>query len=459
MPRKYNILIVDDEPGVVFLLKEELSEIEEYAVLTALDGAEAINLLHTQPFDVVLLDVKMPRVGGMEVLKFIREYYPTTQVIILTNVSDIKTAIETMKLGAYDFVSKPYTREELLATVQRAVELHRLTIDNEVMKYELSRQGSAHEIIGDSEAMQSVVRTAKRIAQSDAIVHIQGPSGTGKELVAHLIHSSSNRKNHPFVIVNCASIPDALLESELFGHEKGAFTSAVMMKQGLVEVANGGTLFLDEVGDISLMIQPKLLRFLESGEFRRVGGTNSMKVDVRILSATNKDLQKEVEAGRFREDLLYRLNIVTIRIVPLKERKEDIPQLVEYFLQRKSKTKNPKRLSPEVMDVLMRYDWPGNVRELEHVIEGAVLLSHGDEIHIKDLPITIAEKMEGNIPTTIQHETDTTLSLEEMEKRHIEFSLQKNNFNRLKTSEMLGITPKTLYLKIKKYRIAVPPHH
>ncbi len=458
MPHKYNILIVDDEPGVVFLLKEELTESEQYSVATAQDGAEAINLLHAQPFDVVLLDVKMPRVGGIEVLKFIREYYPTTQVIILTNVADVKTAIETMKLGAYDFVSKPYTREELLATVGRAVELHRLTIDNEVMKYELSRQSSAHEIIGESEVMQGVVRTAEKIAQSDAIVHIQGPSGTGKELVAHLIHTSSNRKNHPFVIVNCASIPDALLESELFGHEKGAFTSAVAMKQGLVEVANGGTLFLDEVGDISTMIQPKLLRFLESGEFRRVGGTNAMKVDVRILSATNKDLQKEVEAGRFREDLLYRLNVVTIRIAPLKERKEDIPRLVEHFLQKKSKTKNPKHISAEAMQLLLRYDWPGNVRELEHVIEGAVLLSHDDEIRAKDLPLTIVDKVDGHLPQENQHATEKVLSLEEIEKHHIEFSLQKNNFNRLKTSEMLGITPKTLYLKIKKYRITVPQH-
>jgi DNA-binding NtrC family response regulator len=458
MPRKYNILIVDDEPGVVFLLKEELTEVEQYSVVTAQDGAEAINLLHAQPFDVVLLDVKMPRVGGIEVLKFIREYYPTTQVIILTNVADVKTAIETMKLGAYDFVSKPYTREELLATVGRAVELHRLTIDNEVMKYELSRQGSAHEIIGESEVMQDVVHTAKKIAQSDAIVHIQGPSGTGKELVAHLIHTSSNRKNHPFVVVNCASIPDALLESELFGHEKGAFTSAVVMKQGLVEVANGGTLFLDEVGDISTMIQPKLLRFLESGEFRRVGGTNAMKVDVRILSATNKDLQKEVEAGRFREDLLYRLNVVTIRIPPLKDRKEDIPQLVEHFLRKKSKIKNSKHIGTEAMQLLLRYDWPGNVRELEHVIEGAVLLSHDDEIRAKDLPLTLIDKVDGNLPHETQLGAEKVLSLEEIEKRHIEFSLQKNNFNRLKTSEMLGITPKTLYLKIKKYRITVPQH-
>ncbi|MDE3057742.1 MAG: sigma-54-dependent Fis family transcriptional regulator [Bacteroidota bacterium] len=458
MPRKYNILIVDDEPSVVFLLKEELTELEEYAVTTALDGAEAINLLHMQPYDVVLLDVKMPRVSGIEVLKFIRENYPATQVIILTNVADVKTAIETMKLGAYDFVSKPYTREDLLATVARAVELYQLTIDNELMKYELSRQGSAYDIVGESEAIQNVVRTAEKIAQSDAIVHIQGPSGTGKELVAHLIHTSSSRKNHPFVIVNCASIPDSLLESELFGHEQGAFTNAIKMKQGLVEVANCGTLFLDEVGDISTLIQPKLLRFLESGEFRRVGGTNAMKVNVRILSATNKDLHKEVEAGRFREDLLYRLNVVTIRIPPLKERKEDIPLLLKHFLRKKMRTKNPKRINTEAMQFLLHYDWPGNVRELEHVIEGAVLLSHDDEIRAKDLPLALVDKTGVRSSEQVTHDGEKIFSLEELEKRHIEFSLRKNNFNRMKTSEMLGITPKTLYLKIKKYRIVVPQH-
>ena len=232
-------------------------------------------------------------------------------------------------------------------------------------------------------------------------MQIQGPSGTGKELIAHLIHTSSPRKNRPFVIVNCASIPDALLESELFGHEKGAFTNAYAMKQGLVEVANGGTLFLDEVGDISPMIQPKLLRFLETGEFRRVGGTNAMKVDVRIVSATNKDLQKEVEAGRFREDLLYRLNVVTLRIPPLKDRKEDIPLLIENFLEKKIKGKAQKRLSDEALQLLLQYDWPGNVREMEHVIEGAVILSHDEIITAKDLTLTASAGMQKSNPVPL----------------------------------------------------------
>ncbi|MGA9406028.1 MAG: sigma-54 dependent transcriptional regulator [Bacteroidota bacterium] len=456
MARTYNILIVDDEQSVVFLLKEELSEMEKYNVTIAYDGAEAINILQSQPFDVVLLDVKMPRVSGIEVLKYIREQHPTTIVLMLTNFADVKTAIETMKLGAYDFVSKPYEREELLATIDRALELRRLTIDNKLMEYELNRQGLAREFIGKSPSVQFLIHTAQKIADSTAIVQIQGPSGTGKELIAHLIHTSSPRKNRPFVIVNCASIPDALLESELFGHEKGAFTNAYAMKQGLVEVANGGTLFLDEVGDISPMIQPKLLRFLETGEFRRVGGTNAMKVDVRIVSATNKDLQKEVEAGRFRDDLLYRLNVVTIRIPPLKDRKEDIPLLLEYFLGKKIKGKAQKRLSDEALQILMQYDWPGNVREIEHVIEGAVILSHDEIITAKDLTLTASAGMQKSNPVPMLQKDGEFLSLETMEKMQIELVLQKNNYNRSKTAQMLGITPKTLYLKIKRYGITTP---
>jgi DNA-binding NtrC family response regulator len=456
MARTYNILIVDDEQSVVFLLKEELSEIEKYNVAVAYDGAEAINILQSQPFDVVLLDVKMPRVSGIEVLKYIREQHPTTIVLMLTNFADVKTAIETMKLGAYDFVSKPYEREELLATIDRALELRRLTIDNKLMEYELNRQGLAREFIGKSPAIESLIRTAQKIADSTAIVQIQGPSGTGKELIAHLIHTSSPRKNRPFVIVNCASIPDALLESELFGHEKGAFTNAYAMKQGLVEVANGGTLFLDEVGDISPMIQPKLLRFLETGEFRRVGGTNAMKVDVRIVSATNKDLQKEVEAGRFREDLLYRLNVVTLRIPPLKDRKEDIPLLIENFLAKRIKGKAQKRLSEEALQLLLQYDWPGNVREMEHVIEGAVILSHDEVITAKDLTLTASARMQRSNPVPLLQKEGEFLSLETMEKMQIELVLQKNNYNRSKTAQMLGITPKTLYLKIKRYGISTP---
>ncbi len=458
MAKKYHILIVDDEESITFLLQTEFEEFPDYDVDTAFGGTEAINLIQSKLYDVVLLDIKMPRISGLEVLKFITEHSPTTQVIMLTNVVDIKTAVETVKLGAYDFVSKPYERDQLLATVQRALERRQLVIEKEVMKREINRLGGTVEIIGQSRLFREVIEHAKKVAFSEAFVLIEGQSGTGKELIAHLLHQESPRKERPFVAVNCASIPDQLLESELFGHEKGSFTSAFATKQGLVEVAQGGTLFLDEVGDISQSTQPKLLRFLETGEFRRVGGTTSMKVEVRVISATNKNLQNEVRASRFREDLLYRLNVVSIRIPSLKERKEDIPLLVDYFLSRKSKSQ-PKKMSPAALDVLRRYDWPGNVRELEHVIEGATVISQNDTIEPSDLWINAALSASTHTGTEVAsghnvvqgNGASDLLSLEELEKIQIEKTLRHNRWNRVKTAQMLGITPKTLYLKIKRY--------
>jgi len=450
MVRNHSILVVDDEPSVCFLLKEELSQQKKFDVFTANDGVAAMNALQQRPIDVVLLDVKMPRVGGMEVLKFITEHHPTTQVIMLSNYADVKTAIEATKLGAYDFVGKPYNRDELLATVNRAVQHRRLTIDVELMKYELSRKSGEKEIIARSVPMKEMLATAKKVAPSESIVHIHGASGSGKELVANLIHQESLRRDRPFVIVNCASLPDTLLESELFGHEKGAFTNAHQMKQGLVEVANGGSLFLDEVGDISPIVQPKLLRFLETGEFRRVGGTTSMQVDVRIISATNKDLQAEVKAGRFREDLLYRLNVVTLRIPPLKERKEDIPLLVDFFLKKKMKAASPKKVSDDALRTLLAYDWPGNVRELEHAIEGAVLLSHEGTISSKDFILT-----QSAVAQHSAQDVSAGMTIEALEKLHIENTLKRFDYSRSKSAKALGITQKTLYLKIKRYKIPI----
>jgi two-component system response regulator AtoC len=454
MAKKYRILVVDDEESITFLLKTELEELSEFDVDVALNGTEAINLIQTTIYDIVLLDIKMPRVSGIDVLKHINVHSPTTQVIMLTNVVDFKTAIETIKLGAYDFISKPYDSQQLIATVRRAAERRQLVIDKEVMKRELNRISGASDLVGESAIFRKAVENARTVANSEAFVLIQGPSGTGKELIAHLLHNESPRRERPFVAVNCASIPDQLLETELFGHEKGAFTNAYAAKQGLVEVADGGTLFLDEVGDISQPTQAKLLRFLETGEFRRVGGTNSMKVDVRVVSATNKDLPTEVNAGRFREDLLYRLNVVSIKLPSLKDRKEDIPSLVDHFLKRKSKSK-PKTVSAEAMAILERYDWPGNVRELEHVIEGAVVLSRDDSIEARDLWINPSLSGQSVHPVSSSYAGEQTgiLSLEEIERRHIEVALKHNQWNRIKTAQMLGITPKTLYLKIKKYGI------
>lgn len=461
MKQRYKLLIVDDEESLTRLLRTELEEIGDYAVDLAGDGGEAINKIQKTLYDVVLLDVRMPRVDGMEVLKFLQNYSPTTQVIILTNFADIKTAIQSIKLGAYDFIAKPYDFDELLNTIGRALERKKLFIDNTLMKNELSRKAGSSEIIGQSAVIRGVIENALKVAQSDSIVLIQGASGTGKELIAHLIHSNSSRVERPFVVVNCASIPDTLLESELFGYEKGAFTSAYNTKQGLVEVAHGGSLFLDEVGDISPVIQPKLLRFLESGNFRRVGGVNELNVDARIISATNKDLQEESRAGRFREDLLYRLNVVTLRIPPLRERKEDIPILVEHFLKTKTKSKTTKTISTAAVEILLNHDWPGNVRELEHVLEGAIIMSHGDVIEPKDLllPSRIPQKST-QVPSLAAVEsgdngTNGLLPLEELEKRHIEAALKHFNGNRTKTAQTLHISQKTLYLKIKRYGIRV----
>ena len=451
MSRTYNLLIVDDEESLRTILEAELTESGEFSVETAADGSQAINLIQAKVYDVILLDIRMPRVSGIEVLKFVQEYSPTTQVIILTNYADVKTAIETIKMGAYDFLAKPYDIDELFNTIHRAIERRQLFIDNKLMKNELTRKAGSSELIGRSPAFLRLVESASRFAQSDSFVLIQGASGTGKELIASLIHRRSPRNNRPFVAVNCAALTDTLLESELFGHEKGAFTNAYAAKQGLVEVANGGTLFLDEVGDISPAIQPKLLRFLETGEFRRVGGTNLLTVDVRVVSATNKDLREEVRAGRFREDLLYRLNVVSLTVPSLRERPEDLPLLAEYFLSRKARASQPKKLSPGALALLHAYDWPGNVRELEHVLEGALLLSSGEFIEEADLSIhTHVHSRPPGTEAAAPGETGE-LTLEEMERIHIERVLRANGYSRTRSAEALAISKKTLYLKIKRY--------
>lgn len=462
MKQRYKLLIVDDEVSFSRLLQHELEQSDTYSLDLAFDGSEAINKIQNTLYDLVLLDIRLPRVDGTEVLKFLKEYTPTTPVIIITGNTDINIAIQSMKLGAYDYISKPYDIDELQSTIERALERKKLFIDNALMRTELSRKLGTSDIIGKSKAIRDTVERALKVGQSDSIALIQGASGTGKELIAHLIHNNSTRHDRPFVIVNCASIQDTLLESELFGHEKGAFTSAYTTKQGLVEVANGGTLFLDEVGDISPAIQPKLLRFLETGNFRRVGGVNELRVDVRIISATNKDLEQEARAGRFREDLLYRLNVVTLRVPLLRERKDDIPMLVEHFLQRKAKSKTAKKISPEAMEMFLQHDWPGNIRELEHVIEGAIIISPGDEIAAQDLlvPTQIHSPLShfkggSALEPTNDRGTNTIMPIDELEKLHIEAALKHFKGNRRKTALSLRISQKTLYLKIKRYGITV----
>lgn len=446
------ILIVDDEEYLCELLKDELLSTNLFEVDIANDGAQAINKIQNKIYDIVLLDIKMPRISGIEVLKFIKEYSPDTEVIMITALGDIKLAVETIKLGAFDFITKPYNFDELLISIQNALEKRQLKLRNILMQKELSHFTQGDEIIGQSKVFKDVLEIVARVAGTDTTVLIYGESGTGKEVIARLIHKNSLRKDKPFVPINCAAIPDTLLESELFGYEKGAFTDAHTSKPGLVEIANGGTLFLDEIGDLSQYVQPKLLRFIETGEFRRVGGNNILKVDVRIISATNKDLNEEVKKGNFREDLLYRLNVVTIRLPALRERREDIPLLVEYFLNKK--TRGRKKISPEAMQILVNYDWPGNIRELENVVERAAILAKDDIIRPEDL--ALKPELKEDYYARLVRKPVNTLSLAELEKIHIENVLKANNWNKSKTAEILGISLKTLYLKLKRYGISEP---
>ncbi len=445
------ILIVDDEETFRYMLTS-LIEAEGYTANAAADGVQGINSVQAKAFDVALLDVKMPKVDGVEVLKFIKEYSPDTEAIMVTAVGDVRLAVECMKLGAYDYITKPFSTEELLGTIDRALERKRLLRENILMKKELSRFVGSSEIIGKSAVFQKVLEVAARVAPTESTILIQGASGTGKELVANFIFKNSSRATNPFVALNCASIPDSLIESELFGHEKGAFTDAKAMKQGLVEIANGGTLFLDEVGDISLMVQPKLLRFVQTGEFRRVGGNKVLKSDVRIISATNKDLSQEVRTGRFREDLLYRLNVITIEIPPLQTRLEDIPLLVDWFLKNKLKTKTQVQINPKALEVLMKYDWPGNVRELENVIERAAILCGDNMIQPHDLSLPLKATM---LSSSLKDEDvlGGPIPMREIERLHIQGVLKNSEGSKSKTAKILGISLKTLYNKINQFQI------
>jgi len=457
MPKEaISILAVDDEQSflqVVQLLLEE----EGYKLETAVDGVAAINILQQKNFDLVLLDIKLPRVDGIEVLKFVRENSFDTQVIMLTGVHDIKIAVECMQLGAYNYVTKPYSSDELLATIERAVERKRLSIENKVLKTELARHIYAGNIIGESKPMLELLNIAAKVAPTDSAVLIQGASGTGKELVANFVHKNSLRQDQQFVALNCASIPENLLESELFGHEKGAFTDAHQMKQGIVEIANGGTLFLDEIGEISISLQPKLLRFLQTGEFRRVGGNKNLRSDVRIISATNKKLTDAVADGKFREDLMYRINVITLSVPPLCERANDIPLLVDYFLKNRVRPRGLIMIEPKALELLIKYEWPGNVRELENVIERASILCKDKLIQVDDIALPIGRRQivtKDNTTASSGIQMGEAVSMREIEKIHIAGVLKSVGWNKSTASQILGISLKTLYTKIQQYNLS-----
>lgn len=442
------ILITDDDQTLCYLLKEELVN-EGYSVDITFDGKYAIENLKKKTYDLLLLDLEMTDVQGEEVLKYTQEHHPNLQVIVLTAKTEIRTAIQCIKDGAYDFITKPYEFGQLLIIIERALEHKNLVLKNKILEKKIDYEKPSS-IIGESIAIKEVISLTEKAAKSDSNILLEGETGTGKELFAELVHNKSNRIDNPFVAVNCASLPDSLIESELFGYEKGAFTDAKTSKQGLVEIANGGTLFLDEIGELSLTLQPKLLRFLENGEFRRVGGVTNLSSNVRVIGATNKNLMEEADKQNFRRDLLFRLNVITLTIPPLKERGKDILILSEYFLQKKSSVHAIKKLSKESEKLLVRYSFPGNVRELEHIIERSLVFSEDEEIHPKDLSIPT---LNNNEQLIVNSENIDTLSLDELEEIHIKKILDSNDWNREITARVLGISQKTLYTKIRKYSI------
>jgi two-component system response regulator PilR (NtrC family) len=384
------ILIGDDEESIRVSLCDLLKK-HGYDASAVEDGYEAIEKVKEEEWDVALVDLKMPGIDGLEVLKKIKEIKPALTVIIITAYATVESAVAAMKDGAFDYIMKPFTADELCIRLENALEKKRLLDENIYLRKELADKFKFNNIIGKSKEMQEIFRLIEKVALTDSTILIRGQSGTGKELIARAIHHNSPRKNKKFIAVDCGALPETLLESELFGHVKGSFTGAIVTKRGLLEVANEGTFFLDEVGDLSMGIQSKMLRVLQEKEFRQVGGIKNVKVDVRLIAATNKDLEKMIEEGKFREDLFYRLNIVPIHIPLLKERREDIPLLVEHFLEiyNTKRNKKIKGVSPEAMDLLADFDWPGNIRELENVIERVVIMSESDIIDAKELPIYI----------------------------------------------------------------------
>ncbi len=442
-----HLLVVDDDPVTIDLLKEVLSK-EGYEVSAALSGEEAIAQGTDHFFDIIITDVRMGEKDGVEVLRFFKKNAPDTTVIMITAFGSIETAIEAIREGAYDYISKPFKLDEIKLTVRRALEQRRLVQENKHYRQELLDKYQFKNVIGRTPQMFQVYKTIAKVADTKSTVLLYGERGTGKELIARSIHYNSQRNNRPFIPVDCASLVETLIESELFGHVRGAFTGASSARRGLFEEAEGGTLFLDEVGNLNLSMQSKLLRFLQEHEIKRVGGTESIKVDARIIAATNQPLEPLVKNGKFREDLFDRLNVVVITLPPLRERKEDIPFLASHFLQKFSEEthKNISHLSPEALEILIRYSWPGNVRELEHTIERAVIFSIHPMILPEDLPRKISEEP-GGLEVLIP---EKPLSLRELEKRYVLKVLQETGGNKKKASEILGIDRVTLYRILEK---------
>ncbi|MFY9708481.1 MAG: sigma-54 dependent transcriptional regulator, partial [Desulfobacterales bacterium] len=426
---------------------------EKYETQRAQDGQSAIEAVKERFYDLILMDIRMNRVGGVEALKKIKEISPDIPIIMMTAYASVDTAVQAMRSGAYDYLTKPLDIDELMILVAKALRHHQLEQENIFLKEQLGSRFDFSNIIGRSRTMKELLETVAMVAPSEATVLILGESGTGKELIANAIHQNSPRSSHPFIKVNCAALPETLLESELFGHEKGAFTGAVSRRQGRFHLAHKGSILLDEIAEMSMATQSKILRVLQEREFEPIGSSETIKVDTRIITATNKNLEGEVRANRFREDLYYRINVVNLTVSSLRDRREDIPLLVDFFLKRYAKKnhRNLKGFTPKAMDLLMRYDWPGNIRELENVVERGVIMMRGDFITPDEFP-GVLKSLDPEYEQ-ISAEILSGKSLKEMEKTMIMRTLQETDGNRTHAAEILGISRRTLQLKLKEYGV------
>ena len=455
------VLVADDDASIRSLLKQLLSD-EGFNVLEASTGVEVVDKVKEASPDLVIMDVRMPELDGIEALARLKSTNPKTAVLIMTAFGSSNAAIRAMELGAFDYITKPFELDKISHSVKRVLDYQDLTQEVEVLREEISSLVQTERIVGNSPAMQEVYKTIGKVAKADATVLTTGESGTGKELVAEALHFNSNRRSGPMVKVSCAALPETLLEAELFGHEKGSFTGAMTQRRGRFEMADKGTIFLDEIGEMTVPTQTKLLRVLQERKIERIGSNLPIKVDIRIIVATNKDLQKQVEQSKFRDDLYYRLNVINIHMPPLRDRKEDIPSLVEHFLakHRYSATAQPAAISEEAIRRLMEYNWPGNVRELENVIERAVVLSRGQIITSRELPFGDHDAGEGEEGEG-EAKGDSSFfkkSVAQFEKDLIMKALRDANGNRSKAAEMLGIYRRLLYAKIKEYGLeGYPP--
>jgi len=454
-PNRFQLLVVDDDLGHLKTLKTIINS-WGYGVSVADDGAKAVENVKAGPYDLIIMDVRMAEMNGIEALKQIKTYNPAIPILIMTAYSSVDSAVEALKAGAYDYLTKPLDFEVLKLSLDRALEHTSLKTENKHLKDKLSADFEMKNIIGRSKKMKEMIDMLAMIAPSEATVLISGESGTGKELIAKSIHYNSSRRDHPLVVVNCAALTETLLESELFGHEKGSFTGADKRREGRFMQADKGTIFLDEIGETSANMQAKLLRVIQEREIQRVGGEETLHVDVRILAATNRSLQNDVTNGKFREDLYYRLNVVTLAVPPLRDRYDDIPLLTQHFVKKfAEKNRKPvKGLSPLAMDMLLKYEWPGNVRELENMIERAVILLTGDYITEKDLPPTITEPyFSKNNWDAPPEPVAANRPLGEIEREAILGTLEATGGNKSETARRLKISRKTLHNKLKEYGV------